>query len=118
MRFTIRDVLWLTVVMALGITLVIQHQRASAARKRIAAALNRDLVETIDFVEMPLSEAALYVSVKEGVPIFISDEIDGLKPVTGKFTRVPLQDALDAMLPPELEYEVENGWILIKPRRR
>jgi hypothetical protein len=73
--------------MALGITLVIQHQRASAARKRIAAALNRDLVETIDFVEMPLSEAALYVSVKEGVPIFISDEIDGLKPLQASSRR-------------------------------
>ena len=44
-RFTIRDVLWLTVVVALGISLVIQHQSLLSANARISELefLNRDI---------------------------------------------------------------------------
>jgi hypothetical protein len=124
-RFTIRDLLWLMLVVGLSITLALQHQRAMSARTRIRAALSRNLVpEVVDFVEMPIGEAALFLSVKQEVPIFVADDVDemdnvgGLKVVTGKFRNMTLRDALEKMLPPlGLDYQVENGWILIKPRK-
>src|SRR5262245_58678713 len=114
-RFTIRDVLWLMVVVALSILLAIQYQKTSAARARVSTALNGPA--TVDFVEMPLSEALLYISVKQGVPVFLSGDANESRPVTAKFTNIPLRDALEKMLPPlDLDYQVEDGWILIKPR--
>ena len=124
MRFTIRDLLWLMVVVALGITLAIQHQKASAARTRILAALSRDLVGNCDFVETPIDEALLFISCKQEVPIFLADDVQfifddvvSFKIVTGKFTNMSLRTALEQMLPPlDLDYQVEDGWILIKSR--
>ncbi len=115
-RFTIRDVLWLMVVVGLAAALTIQHQKASTARKRVIAALNRDLVEAVDFVEMPIDEAMLFISVKEGVPIFVKDNWNG-RTVTARFQKATLRDALEAMLPPlGMDYQIEDGWILVRNR--
>src|SRR5262245_12806865 len=97
-RFTIRDVLWLTVVVGMGVMLVIQHQKADAARKRVATELQRNT--NIDFVQMPLSDAAVYLSMMHRVPVFFSDEVNEDVPVTAKFTNTPLRDALEGILPP------------------
>jgi hypothetical protein len=116
-RFTIRDLLWLMLVVGMGITLVIQHQKASAARTKVRAALSRDLVQIIDFVEMPIDEAVYFISCKQEVPIFLADEVDDMKWVTGKFTKMPLGTALKQMLLPlDLDYQVEDGWILVNRR--
>jgi hypothetical protein len=113
-RFTIRDVLWLMVVVGLGVAIAIQHQKASNARKRVSAALN--VPATVDFVEMPIDEAMLFISVKQGVPIFFEGNWEG-RTVTAKLTNLPLRDILEGILPPlDLDYQVEDGWILIKPR--
>jgi hypothetical protein len=96
-RFTIRDVLWLTVVVALGITLMIQHRKSSAARKRLSIELNRPTA--IDLVQMPLSDAAIAISINSGVPVLLADEVDGAMPVTASFKDLPLRSTLDTMLP-------------------
>jgi hypothetical protein len=113
-RFTIRDVLWLTVVVAMGIMLAIQHQQASTARKRIIAELGQPT--NFDFVQIPLRESALYISYLHRTPVLLADGVDGETPVTATFRGPPLKTALDGILPPlDLDYEVKEGWILIKP---
>jgi len=114
-RFSIRDVLWLTVVAAMGITLAIQHQKASAARKRITVELGRPA--NFDFVQQPLRDSALFISYLHRTPVILADGVDGDIPITATFRGPPLKTALDTMLPPlNLDYEVKEGWILIKPR--
>ena len=115
-RFTTRDVLWLTVVVALCITLAMQKREAINARKRITAELNR--FTNINFVQMPLADSVQYISVQHRVPILFADGIDEDTPVTATFNGVPLRTALDGMLPPlGLEYRVKDGWIVIESSR-
>ena len=115
-RFSIRDVLWLTVVVGLGIALAIQHQRASVARQQTSEKLNR--LTTVAVVEMPLRDAALYISSMNEIPVLLSDQIDGDRPVTANIKNVPLKTALDGLLPTlGLDYRVKEGWIVIEPQR-
>jgi type II secretory pathway component HofQ len=119
-RFTIRDVLWLTVVVGLACAWGVERResrKAINAREQVNAELGQ--VITIDFVEMPLLDAMQFINVNHRVPVRFADDIDFSKIVTAKFTNVPLRAALDGMLKPlGLEYEVNNGWIMIKPRVR
>jgi hypothetical protein len=78
-----------------------------------------DAVTDIDFIEMPIGDAALNITANHRVPVLFADGVDFNAIVTAKYKRVPLRTALDGMLPPlGLEYEVKNGWIVIKQRSR
>jgi len=116
-RFTIRDVLWLTVVVGLAVALAIQHQQASAARQRVIAELQKPT--TIDVIQMPLTDTMIYLSMMHRIPVVLADEVDQDLPVTAKHSGVPLRTALETTLPPlNLEFRIKDGCILIEPRRR
>ena len=114
-RFSIRDVLWLTVVVGLGIVLAIQHQKSTAARKRIVNELGQPT--NFDLVKHPLRDSTLYISYLHRTRVLLADGVDGDILITAKFRGPSLKTALDTMLPPlDLDYEVKEGWILIKHR--
>jgi hypothetical protein len=116
-RFTIRDVLWLVVVVGLALSLMINRQQASNARQQVGNELNR--LTDIDIVNMTLRDTALFISVQHGVPVLLTGGLEEDRLVTAKFKAVPLRTALAGMLSPlGLDYTIKEGWILIEPNPR
>jgi hypothetical protein len=69
MRFTIRDLLWLTVVAALGVGWWIDHRKvarleADARAAEIGAAMTAERIEL-------LTDANTELAIKAGLPVFV-----------------------------------------------
>ena len=125
-RFTIRDMLWLTVVVGLAVALILTHRQASVARmawqdelsrNELIAELNQ--LTEINFVGVQLGDVAKYVSEKHEIPVVLGSGVTGPAPVSCKIVNVPLRSALDELLAPlDLEFRVKDGAILIEPKNR
>jgi hypothetical protein len=123
MRFTIRDLLWLMVVVAAFCTgtqlnRYLEHYRADPREASIRAALKK--TTTIDAVEMPLKDVVLYLSETHNIPIVLSmrkleeASISADTPVTKSLRGITLRSALKLMLNDlDLAYVVENGVLTI-----
>src|SRR6266436_2810642 len=74
MRFTIRDLMWLTVVVAAFCTgtqldRYLEHYRADPREASVRAALNQ--TTSFDFVETPLKDVVTYFADKHGIPVLL-----------------------------------------------
>ncbi|MCI0357263.1 MAG: hypothetical protein L0211_02105 [Planctomycetaceae bacterium] len=122
MRFTIRDLLWLTVAVAafctgtqLGRYL---EQPADPREASIRAAL--DQKTDIEFVETPLKDAIDFLAEKHEIPIVLNAknlEEAGVNidtPVTKRLKGLTLRSTLNLLLDElELTYAVQNGVLMI-----
>ena len=123
MRFTIRDLLWLTVVVAAFCTgtqldRYLEHYRADPREASIRAALNQ--TTHFDFVETPLKDVVFYFADKHDIPILIRSQkleeasISQDTPVTKSVRSITLRSALKLLLNDlDLAYVVENGVLTI-----
>jgi hypothetical protein len=122
-RFTIRDLLWLTVVVAAFCTgtqldRYLEHYRADPHEASIRAALNEKT--TVDVVEQPLKDVVMYLSELHKIPIVLNAKkleeasISPDTPVTKSVRGITLRSALNLVLRDlELAYVVENGVLTI-----
>ena len=122
-RCTIRDVLWLTVVVAAFCTgtqldRYLEHYRADPHEARIRAALNEKA--NFDFVETPLKDVVMYFAEQHNIPIVLNAKtleeasISPDTPVTKSVRGITLRSALNLVLRDlELAYVVENGVLTI-----
>ena len=122
-RFTIRDLLWLTVVVAAFCTgtqldRYLEHYRADPHEASIRAALNQR--SDFDFVEVPLKDVVRYFGDKHNIPILIRSQkleeasISPDTPVTKSVRGITLRSALNLLLRDlELAYVVENGVLTV-----
>ena len=123
MRFTIRDLLWLTVVVAAFCTgtqldRYLEDYRADPREATIRAAL--DETTSVDFVEMPLKDVVKFFADKHNIPIILDigkleeASISADTPVTKTVRSIKLRSALNLLLRDlELAYVVENGVLMI-----
>jgi|GEM_PF-3170199 len=123
MRFTIRDLLWLTVAVAAFCTgtqlgRYLEQHVADPREASIHAALYQKT--DIEFVEMPLKDAIEFLAEKHGIPIVLdaksleeaSVNID--TPVTKRLKGLTLRSTLNLVLDElELTYAVQNGVLMI-----
>ena len=126
-RFTIRDVLWLTVVVGLAVSLVIEHRRATLNEmawhyweEKAQPKPERELKNHtfISCTSMPLSDMAEYLSQMHTTPIVLGQEVNGDTPITCKVTGEPLKSGLEKMLSPHnLDFRIDNGAIVIQQRQ-
>jgi len=122
-RFSIRDVLWLTLVVAAFCTgtqlhRYLEHYRADPREASIRAALDRKA--DFDFVETPLKDVVTYFADQQGIPILLRSQkleeasISPDTPVTKSVRGITLRSALNLLLRDlELAYVVENGVLTI-----
>ena len=122
-RFTIRDLLWLMVVVAAFCTgtqidRYLEHYRADPHEASIRAALNQR--SDFDFVEVPLKDVVLYFADKHNIPIDLSlkkleeASVSADTPVTKSVRGITLRSALNLLLRDlELAYVVENGVLTV-----
>ena len=123
MRFTTRDLMWLTVVVAAFCTgtqldRYLEHYRADPHEASIRAALNQ--TTDCDVIEMPLKDVVLYLAERHNIPILINARklheasISPDTPVTKSVRFVTLRSALQLLLNDlELAYVVQNGVLTI-----
>jgi type II secretory pathway component GspD/PulD (secretin) len=123
MRFTIRDLLWLTLVAAAfcaGTQLdrYLKQPRADPQEAKIYAAL--DQPADIQFVETPLKDAIDFVADQHGIPIVLDAkrlEEAGVNidtPVTKNLRGLTLRSTLNLLLSElELTYAIQNGVLMI-----
>ncbi|HEY2411822.1 MAG TPA: hypothetical protein VGI40_06255 [Pirellulaceae bacterium] len=123
MRFTIRDLMWLTVVVAAFCTgtqldRYLEHYRADPHEASIRAELNKTTY--VDVVEMPLKDVVLYLQETHNIPIILSlrkleeASISPDTPVTKSLRGITLRSALKLLLNDlDLAYVVENGVLTI-----
>ena len=122
-RFTIRDLLWLTVVVAAFCTgtqldRYLEHYRGDPHEASIRAALNEKA--NFDFVETPLKDVVMYFAEQHNIPIVLNAKtleeasISPDTPVTKSVRGITLRSALNLVLRDlELAYVVENGVLTI-----
>ena len=123
MRFTIRDLLWLTVAVAVFCTGMqlgryLEQPGADPLEASIHAAL--DQKADIAFVETPLKDAIEFIAAKHGIPIVLNAknlEEAGVNidtPVTKRLKGLTLRSTLNLLLEElELTYAVQNGVLMI-----
>ena len=123
MRFTIRDLLWLTVAVAAfcagtQLSRYLEQPGADPRESSIHAAL--DQPTDIQFVETPLKDAIDFLAEQHGIPIVLDAknlEEAGVNidtPVTKHFTGLTLRSTLNLLLDDlELTYAVQNGVLMI-----
>jgi hypothetical protein len=123
MRFTIRDLLWLTVAVAAfcaGAPLgrYLEQPGADPAEASIHAALDKPA--NIQFVETPLKDAMDFLAAQHGIPMVLSAkdlEEAGVNidtPVTKNLSGITLRSTLNLLLDDlELTYVVQNGVLMI-----
>jgi hypothetical protein len=123
MRFTIRDLLWLTVVVAAFCTgtqldRYLEQHRADPREASIRAAL--DQVTDVDFTEKPFSGVIDDLKQRHGIEIELDTRaLDNASiprdtPVTRSINGVTLRSALNLLLDNlDLTYVVQNGVLMI-----
>src|SRR5256885_5898280 len=123
MRFTIRDLLWLTAAVAAFCTgtqldRYLEQHRADAREASIRAAL--DQKTDIKFVETPFSGVIDDLKQRHGIEIQLDHRalddasIPMNTPVTRSIKGVTLRSALNLLLDPlDLTYAVQNGVLMI-----
>jgi hypothetical protein len=123
MRFTIRDLMWLTVVVAAFCTgtqldRYLEHYRADPHEASVRAALNQ--TTSFDFVETPLKDVVTYFADKHGIPMMFSvreleeASISADTPVTKSVRSITLRSALNLLLNDlDLAYVAENGVLMV-----
>jgi hypothetical protein len=124
-RFTIRDLLWLMVVVGLGVALAIEHRRATLAEmawhyweSQRNPQLELKKTTHISCSSMPLSHMADYLAQMHAIPIALDENVDGEIPITCKVTNEPLKTGLEKMLSPHnLDFRIDNGAIVIQQRK-
>src|SRR5436190_22276132 len=114
-RFTVRDVLWLMVVVGLAVSLWIEHRqttdmriawREEHERNDAIAELNKRTM--IYCISMPLKDMAVYLSRLHNVPVVLASSVDRNTPITSNYTNVSLRVALEGMLTPlDLDFRVK-----------
>jgi len=125
LRFTIRDVLWLTVVVAMALMwwaarreviatrFALQEERS---RNDVIAELNK--TTNLDVVQMPLKDTLMYISELHAVPVVLSSRVNGNMAVTDKFRGIPLRAGLEKLLSPhDLDFRVQEGAIVVEPKK-
>ncbi len=120
-RFSIRDVLWLTVVVGLSVALYVEHQQMSRARLAWERQLRENAVAvlnattSVDFVQTPLVTVAEYLSSHTGLRVVMKKGVDGSTLVTGKINDTALNDGLQQMLSEHgLSFQTKAGAIFIE----
>jgi len=123
-RFTIRDVLWLMVVVGLSVALWIEHRQAidlrialreEQARNDAIAELNKRTM--LYCIEMPLKDIAVYFSRLHNVPVVLALQVDRNTSITCNYANVSLRVALEGILTPhDLDFRVKDGSIVIEPK--
>ncbi len=123
LRFTIRDVLWLMVVVGMALGWWAEHQQTTLARlawrqrSRINVAEALAQTTTVDFVETPLLDVAEYFSSIHGIPVVLAAGVDGTKPITCKMGNVVLRDALKKVLSVHsLSFREKEGGLFIEQK--
>jgi hypothetical protein len=123
MRFTIRDLLWLTVAVAAfcaGAELdrYLEQPSADPSEARIHAALDKPA--DIQFVETPLKDAIDFLAAEHGIPMVLNAknlEEAGMTmdtPVTKNLSGLTLRSTLNLLLDElELTYVIQNGVLMI-----
>jgi hypothetical protein len=126
MKFGIRDLLWLTAVIGLGVALVITYRQASALRVSLDNEVSRNELipvlwrpTNIDFVNVPLNDAVKYLSSLHAIPFALDGDVNGAAPITGKFDGVPLRTGLQGILEPnDLDFRIKEGAVQIQNKSR
>ena len=123
MRFTIRDLLWLTVAVAAFCTGMqlgryLEQPGADPGESRIHAALDQNT--DIEFVETPLKDAIDFLAEKHEIPIVLNAKnleearVNIDTPVTKRLKGLTLRSTLNLLLDElELTYAVQNGVLII-----
>jgi hypothetical protein len=123
MRFTIRDLLWLTVAVAVFCTGMqlgryLEQPGADPREASIHAALGQ--TTDLQFVETPLKDAIDFLAAQHEIPIVLnakSLEEAGVNidtPVTKNLSGITLRSTLNLLLGElELTYVVQNGVLMI-----
>jgi hypothetical protein len=123
MRFTIRDLLWLTVAVAVFFTgtqlgRYWEQHGADPREASIHAALGQNT--DIEFIETPLKDVVEFLAEKHGIPIVLNAkalEEAGVNidtPVTKRLQGITLRSALRLTLGElELTHAVQNGVLMI-----
>ena len=123
MRFTIRDLLWLTVAVAAFCTgtqldRYLEQHRADPREASIRAALDQNT--DVNFIEVPLSDVIDYLKEFHGIEIQLdSRALDDASiprdtPITKSIKGVTLRSALNLLLDDlDLTYVVQNGVLKI-----
>ena len=122
-RFTIRDVLWLMVVVGLACALGMQLRQAEFLRESWHDERSRNLEFTLgthpyfDVIEMPLKDVAQYFSDLHGFECRLADGVDGDTPISGNFPDKPWSVIFDEVLSPHgLDYRRDGIAIVIYKR--
>ena len=123
MRFTIRDLLWLTVAVAAfctGTQLDRYWEQPGADPREASIRAALDQKTDIDFVETPLKDAIDFLAAKHAIPIVLNAknlEEAGVNidtPVTKRLKGLTLRSTLNLLLDElELTYAVQNGVLMI-----
>jgi hypothetical protein len=124
-QFTIRDMLWLTAVIAL----VVVWRFDLARNEETIVALITDLEQErtrnlksnlnrftdLDVVETPLKDVAEYLTDRHGYPCLLGSDVNGEIPITGTFKGVRLRVALETLLAPHgLTFRTTDSDIIIE----
>jgi len=125
-RFTIRDVLWLTAVIGLAVALVVTYRKANTlrwaldnevARNELIADLWRPT--NVDFVQVPLSDVTQFLSSLHKIPFALDSDVNGAVPITCKSDGVPLRAGLQGILAPhDLDFRIKEGAVQIQKKGR
>jgi hypothetical protein len=121
-RFTIRDLLWLMVVVGLVVALIVTRQQATTLRSSLQSEIARnELISElnqpthIDFVALPLGDVAAYLSAMHKIPFALDANVNSNLPITSTFKSVPLRVALQGMLAPyDLDFRIKEGAVQIQ----
>jgi hypothetical protein len=126
-RFTIRDVLWLTVVAGLSVALAMEHRKATLAEmawhyweEKAQPKPERELnnFTHISCTSMPLKDVAEFLSQIHVTPIVLEPEVNGEIPITCNVANGRLRIGLKTMLAPHnLDFRIDNGAIVIQQRQ-
>src|SRR3569623_3105215 len=107
MRFSIRDLMWITLVVAAFCTgtqlhRYLEHYRADPHEARVRAELNKST--DLDFGEMPLKDVVVYLEQRHDIPIMFNlgkledASISPDTPVTKSTRSITLRSALNLLL--------------------
>jgi hypothetical protein len=123
MRFTIRDLLWLTVVVAVFFTgTQLGRYWEQHGADPLEASIRAELAQKtkMEFLETPLKDAIEFLEAQHGIPIEINAkklEEAGVSidtPVTRTLDGMTLRSALNLLLDDlDLNYAVDNGVLMI-----